>query len=289
MMGEPEHPVEPASAPPKKLWSDLAPRVMSAIVMAIAAFAVTYWGGLAFAIFFGLVSLLVYHEWALMVGESRTGVSALVGHASIAGSLIAFYLGAWQAALIIPLVGAGFLWFARCSYSSARWCAWGILYASIFGLSIIALRADAGYGFAAIILLYALVWGTDIAAYFSGRLIGGPKLLPRVSPKKTWSGSIGGLIVGTALALAAAEMFGIDATVKLAILLAVLSIASQLGDLAESHMKRMFDVKDSSNLIPGHGGVMDRVDGLLVAVVLAAALGLIFGDGNAVATGFLIW
>lgn len=288
-MGDPEHPVEPVSSPPRKLWADLAPRVMSAIVMAIAAFAVTYWGGLAFAVFFGLVSLLIYHEWALMVGEKRAGVPTLVGHISIAGSLIAFYLGAWQAALIIPFIGAGFLWFARCSYDTARWCAWGILYASIFGLSIISLRADADYGFAVIILLFALVWGTDIAAYFSGRLIGGPKLLPRVSPKKTWSGSIGGLTVGTALALGAAEMFGIDATLKLAVLLAFLSIASQLGDLAESHMKRMFDVKDSSNLIPGHGGVMDRVDGLLVAVVFAAILGLIFGEGDALATGFLIW
>ncbi|MCV6547968.1 MAG: phosphatidate cytidylyltransferase [Cohaesibacter sp.] len=273
----------------KSLWSDLAPRFVSALVLAIAAFAVTYWGGAAFALFFCLVVLLVYHEWVLMVGESRTGLPALIGHGCIIASLLALFFGFWQAALIIPLIGSGFLWLARCSHARARWCGWGLLYASAFGLAILSLRADEAYGFAAIILLFALVWGTDVAAYFSGRLIGGPKLWPRVSPKKTWSGSVGGLVVGTALALGAASVFGIEVSVKLTLLLAALSILSQLGDLAESHMKRLFDVKDSSNLIPGHGGVMDRVDGLLVAVVFAALFGLAFGEGNALASGFLIW
>ena len=151
------------------------------------------------------------------------------------------------------------------------------------------LRQDEALGFAAIIILFAIVWGTDVAAYFAGKTIGGPKLWPRVSPKKTWSGSLGGLIIGTAFALFVAFLLGVAPGMKLAIMLVLLSIASQLGDLAESHMKRLFDVKDSSNLIPGHGGVMDRVDGLIVAVVLAALLGVVFGDIRSLATGFLAW
>lgn len=273
----------------RKLWSDLIPRVLSAIVLAIVACTVTYLGGAAFALFFSLVSLLVYYEWVQMVGETPFGLVAMIGYGVIIASLAAFWFGAWQAAIIIALVGAGFLWVARCSYSAARWSAWGILYAALFGLAIIGLRLDEQYGIAAIVILFALVWGTDVAAYFCGRLIGGPKLWPRVSPKKTWSGSVGGLLVGTGLALWAADLFGIGVSFKLTILLAILSVLSQLGDLGESHMKRMFNIKDSSNLIPGHGGVMDRVDGLLVAVVFAAGFGALFGDLDALATGFLVW
>ena len=270
-------------------WSDLAVRATSGIILAVAAFAVTWWGGAAFALFFGIASLLIYKEWVAIVGEAPFGVPALVGFASIAGSLLCLWFGAWQAALVLPLLGAGFLVFARCSYPYARWCGTGVIYSSAFGFSILSLRNDPVYGFAAILILFAVVWGTDIAAYFVGKTIGGPKLWPRVSPKKTWSGSLGGLLVGTGGALLVGYYLGISPSVKLALTLGLLSILSQVGDLAESHMKRLFDVKDSSNLIPGHGGVMDRVDGLLFAVVCAAAMGLIFGDIQSVATGFLIW
>ena len=273
----------------KSLWSDLALRAVSGVVLAIAASAVTWWGGVAFGLFFGIVTLLIYKEWVAIVGEQPYGIPAVLGYGAILTSLIGGWIGAWQAALIVPLFGAGFLFFVRCSYPYARWCGSGVLYAASFGLSIVALRNDPVYGFAAIVILFAVVWGTDVAAYFAGKTFGGPKLWPRVSPKKTWSGSVGGLVLGTGLALVLAKFLGIDPTVKLTLMLGGLSILSQAGDLAESHMKRLFNVKDSSNLIPGHGGVMDRVDGLLVAVVSAAGIGLVFGDIGSVATGFLIW
>ena len=249
----------------------------------------TWWGGVAFAAFFGIVALLIYREWVVMVGEAPLGVPALVGYGAIVGSILSLFFGAWQAALILPLVGVGFLFFSRCSYSRARWCGAGIVYASAFVFSLMVLRADPAYGFAAIITLFAVVWGTDVSAYFVGKSLGGPKLWRRVSPKKTWSGSIGGLVLGTAFAMLVAWGLGVGHSLLLALMLAVLSILSQLGDLGESHMKRIFGVKDSSNLIPGHGGVMDRVDGLLVAVVAAAVIGVFHGKISAVATGFLIW
>ena len=283
-------PFEDQQKPKRKSnWSDLAVRAISGVVMAVAAFTVTWWGGLAFAVFFSVVSLLIYKEWVAMVGEQPLGVPALVGYGAILSSLVCQWFGYWQAALIIPLIGAGFLAFARCSYPNARWCGSGVIYAAAFGFSILALRADATHGFAAIIILFAIVWGTDVIAYFVGKSLGGPKLWPRVSPKKTWSGSLGGLVGGTAFALFVAFLLKIDPTLKLTLMLAALSVVSQVGDLGESHMKRLFKVKDSSNLIPGHGGVMDRVDGLLVAVVCAALIGLIFADIDAVATGFLVW
>lgn len=284
--------IQPSRSPgrqKKSNWSDLATRTVSGVTLAITAFAVTYWGGLAFAVFFGIVTLLVYKEWIDLVGEAPYGIPALLGYGAILAGLVCIWFGVWQAALIVPLVVALFLGFARCSYPLARWCASGILYAAAFGVSVLALRQDAQYGFEAIIVLFAIVWGTDVAAYFAGKSIGGPKLWPRVSPKKTWSGSLGGLLFGTVFALFVSWLLGVDPTFKLAIMLVFLSVASQVGDLAESHMKRLFDVKDSSNLIPGHGGVMDRVDGLAVAVVAAAGLGVIFGDAGSLATGFLSW
>ncbi|SNY93708.1 phosphatidate cytidylyltransferase [Cohaesibacter sp. ES.047] len=273
----------------KAPWSNLALRALSGILLAVLAFLATWWGGLAFALLFGLGALLVYREWVAIVGEAPFGIPALIGYASIAGALVCFYVGAWQASLVIPLFGAGFLYFARCSYPFARWCASGILYSAWFGLSAIALRQDPANGFAAILLLFAIVWGTDVAAYFVGKTLGGPKLWPKVSPKKTWSGSIGGLLVGVAFACAVAFALNVPISLLLILMLAALSVVSQLGDLAESHMKRLFGVKDSGNLIPGHGGVMDRVDGLAVAMVAAAVIGLSSGSVTGVATGFLVW
>ena len=275
-------------APKKSLWSDLMLRLVSGVVLAVAAFAVTWWGGLAFALFFGAVTVLIYREWLAMVGEAPAQTPAMAGYIAIVGSLFCFYLGDWQAGIAIPVFGAAYLFFARCSYQIARWCALGILYAAAFGGSIFLLRQDASHGFNAIVILFALVWGTDVSAYFVGKYVGGPKLWQRVSPKKTWSGSVGGLLLGAGFAVFVAWLLGVQPNGVLVAMLGGLSVLSQIGDLAESQMKRMFGVKDSGTLIPGHGGVMDRVDGLLFAVVAAALIGVLLSDIHSVATGFLI-
>jgi phosphatidate cytidylyltransferase len=133
-----------------------------------------------------------------------------------------------------------------------------------------------------------VVWATDIGGYFAGRSIGGPKLWPRISPNKTWAGAIGGFAASIVVA-AGFVAFRLGETVPLLVLASVLSIASQLGDLFESAVKRRFGVKDSSRIIPGHGGVLDRLDGFVAAVVLAAIFGLLRGGVDGVGRGLMVW
>jgi phosphatidate cytidylyltransferase len=150
------------------------------------------------------------------------------------------------------------------------------------------LRNDAAFGFAAIVFLFVVVWLTDIVAYFVGRAAGGPKLLPRVSPNKTWSGAIGGTVAAVIGGVLVAQQFG-GSPAACGMLALLLSLASQVGDLAESALKRRFQVKDASGLLPGHGGLMDRLDGFVVAAVLAAAIGLLHGGLGAPARGLMVW
>ncbi len=143
-------------------------------------------------------------------------------------------------------------------------------------------------GFTALMLVLLVVWVTDIGGYFAGRGIGGPKFWPRVSPKKTWAGAIGGFAASLAVAAGFAA-FGLGKTLPLLLLGAALSIASQLGDLFESAVKRRFGVKDSSHVIPGHGGLLDRLDGFVAAVVLAAIFGLLRAGVDGVGRGLMVW
>jgi phosphatidate cytidylyltransferase len=162
-------------------------------------------------------------------------------------------------------------------------------YAGAMALAPIVLRSDAEFGFLAMIFVFAVVWVTDIAAYFVGRAVGGPKLAPRLSPNKTWSGSIGG-VAGAVLAAVLVVHFGGVGGMPAAIVVAIaLSSVAQIGDLAESAIKRRFGVKDASSLIPGHGGLMDRLDGFVAAAVLACLVGLAHGGMDAPARGLLIW
>ena len=163
------------------------------------------------------------------------------------------------------------------------------LYAGIVLISPIVLRSDPQMGFAALAFLFATVWATDIFAYLTGRRLGGPLLAPRLSPKKTWSGAIGGLaggvVAGALVAYASAGTYPVAAGV----LALILSIAAQGGDLLESSVKRRFGAKDTSALIPGHGGVMDRVDGFLVAALIAVVIGALRFGAAASARGLLLW
>jgi phosphatidate cytidylyltransferase len=137
-------------------------------------------------------------------------------------------------------------------------------------------------------LILLVVWVTDIGGYFAGRGIGGPKLWPRVSPKKTWAGAVGG-VAASLLVAEAFVAFGLGETGPTLLLGAVLSIVSQLGDLFESAVKRRFGVKDSSHIIPGHGGLLDRLDGYVAAVVLAAIFGFLRGGVDGVGRGLMVW
>jgi phosphatidate cytidylyltransferase len=181
-------------------------------------------------------------------------------------------------------------WFNLVSTSDRRrqWLAAGAVYAAAAGLCPIILRADTDYGLVAILFLFVVVWTTDIAAYFVGRFAGGPKLWPAISPNKTWSGALGGLAGAIIVAFVLASFAALShrATVVLAV---VLSIASQAGDLFESHLKRQFGVKDASHIIPGHGGVMDRLDGFIFAAALATLIGFARGGWSGPGRGLLEW
>ena len=167
-----------------------------------------------------------------------------------------------------------------------------MLYAGALIVGLALLRASPAYGLPAILWLFAVVWGTDVAAYFGGRLIGGPKLWPSVSPGKTWSGALTGLFLGALLGccsrVARVAPSGVRWVPMLAVGL-VVSAFSQLGDLFESAMKRRAGVKDSSHLIPGHGGLMDRLDAFIAATAITAALAGARSSGAWIAPGLFQW
>ena len=266
------------------IGNDLAVRIASAAVLAVIALAGAWFGGVVAGLVLALFSAVLYLEWSGITGTVRA-VPPLVMPVAIAAAMIAAGLGHWEVALGIALAALVLAAVA----SRTMWQPLGVFYALVFGLSILALRLSPDFGLSAIIFLFAVVWATDTGAYFAGRLIGGPKLWPAVSPKKTWSGAIGGLLAALVAGVAAAALCGVEVAPALIFVAIVLSIASQAGDLAESSLKRLFGVKDSGNIIPGHGGLMDRVDGLIFASAAAAAIG--WGHGGAVrlAEGLLAW
>jgi phosphatidate cytidylyltransferase len=140
-----------------------------------------------------------------------------------------------------------------------------------------------------VIFLFAVVWTTDIAAYFIGRAAGGPKLVPQVSPNKTWSGAIAGTVASMIGGVIVASQFDIGGLAAVAVVAFVLSVVSQVGDLAESAVKRQFNAKDASQLIPGHGGLMDRLDGFVAAAVAGVLIGTAHSGFDAPARGLMVW
>lgn len=270
-------------------FADLGPRVASAVLLVAAALAALYAGGDLFALFWMTAGLAVNWEWQGLVGGGRRLARVVSGGAAIAAAAAFARNGlAGMAALEIAL----FALVAAVLAGPGRrlWAGAGVIYAGALVFSVCLLRESLDFGLLAIAFLFAVVWGTDVFAYFGGRLIGGPKLWPRVSAGKTWSGTIVGVVSGGLLGLGAAYFGGGPALASWQTFLVGLAAAavSQLGDLFESAVKRHFGVKDSSSLIPGHGGVMDRLDGFIFASGFAAAFGLARGDPS-VAAGLFFW
>jgi phosphatidate cytidylyltransferase len=175
------------------------------------------------------------------------------------------------------------------AFAFIDWLAAGVGYAAVLLFAPLILRRDPALGFVAILFLFAVVWATDIVAYFAGRALGGPKLWPTVSPKKTWSGAAGGTLGGIAAGVLAVKLMGVSVAPMLIFVACFLSVMAQAGDLLESAVKRHFGAKDAGHLIPGHGGLMDRLDGFLTAAAAAAMVGLIRGGLEEPARGLLVW
>ncbi|MBN9281849.1 MAG: phosphatidate cytidylyltransferase [Hyphomicrobium denitrificans] len=255
-----------ASLPP-----ELSKRIVSGIVIGAIALVMTYWSPSLFTILMLVIAAAMSWEWGRMVRGATLTDPAMIVH--VFAVLLAVLLSASDmaglaiASTVIGAIAVGALTFG---VGNAQLSGAGVLYT---GLPVVALgwiRGDEPLGFSATLFVLLSVIVTDIGAYASGRTIVGPKLWPAVSPNKTWSGLIGGVLAASVAGGLFAWVSGTGSASWLASLGLVLGLVAQGGDLAESALKRHFGVKDSSNLIPGHGGVMDRMDGIVTASVIAA-------------------
>jgi phosphatidate cytidylyltransferase len=267
--------------------SELGKRIASGIVMAALAIGVVMLGGWPFALFWAAAALGVFWEWSTIVTGGAAAVRAAGAAALIIAALAAGAGQLYAAVLVLAAAAAGVA--GVCAPSRRLWGAAGIAYAGAVLIAPVALRRDPESGLVVILFLFSVVWTTDILGYFIGRAIGGAKLAPYVSPKKTWSGACGGTLGALAAGLAIVYIADNAAPVPAACIALVLSIVSQAGDLFESAVKRRFGVKDASHVIPGHGGLMDRLDGFIAAASVAALIGLMRGGPDAAARGLLLW
>jgi phosphatidate cytidylyltransferase len=261
-------------------------RVVAAMILAPLAILIAYAGGWLWTALVTLVAIGLYVEWLTIVGAAEQTRVVALGVAALTAAGVCFASGRVEASLVVLAVGLAGV--ALLSPQRRGWTAAGFLYAAAAELASVLVRLDRDEGFAALMLVLLVVWVTDIGGYFAGRGLGGPKLWPRVSPKKTWAGAIGGFAASLAIAWGFVAL-GLGKTGPLLTLGAIMSIISQLGDLFESAVKRRFGVKDSSQIIPGHGGLMDRLDGFVAAVVLAAIFGVLRGGLDGVGRGLMVW
>ena len=280
----------------KRSWTDLGPRVASALVLIAATIGGLYFGGYAFAAMVGAVFAGCYREWERMVTLKPLTLvgGVLVGLIALSGLVYpAFGILGSLALLLVACVIA-----VVDDRATAAWRIGGLVWFGLVTAAVLQIRGIStwnvpgafDWGFWGGFFLGTVVWATDTAAYFTGRQVGGEKLAPDVSPSKTWSGALGGLAVGTLAGLVLWLIVVPGSPWWIGLLLAVVtSILGQTGDLLESAIKRRFRVKDSGDIIPGHGGLMDRLDSTTFGALFLFAVGALHLGAGAVAQGFLGW
>ena len=258
----------------------LAVRVLSAMALAAPVLAAVYFGWPFFPLLTAAAALILAWEWSRVCG-GRSGAKVVIMGALLLAAAMAAALGAPAIAFAVLGMGFALLWALPpvegepISPHARLWFSGGTLYIGIPCVALIWLRGDGDAGRETLFWLFAVVWAADSGAYAMGRMIGGPRLAPAISPNKTWAGFIGGAACAGAAGAALAALYGRTELVPLALVGAAIGAVAEAGDLTESWIKRHFHVKDASNIIPGHGGLMDRVDGLLAAAAVVALLGLI--------------
>lgn len=254
-------------AAPGARRSELQLRVMSGLVLAALALTAVFLGGTTFALFCAAMAFIVFREWSAIAGLATfPKADAMATGLMLLALVPVVLLPGWAGAMMVALAAAlaAYVLTKPTTEETARWAGIAIVYCAAGAASLVALRES---GAAAVIVLFAIVWGTDIGAYFVGRAIGGPKLAPKISPGKTQSGALGGLAIAAAAAMLAGVLTGFGSP-ALILVAALVSAVSQAGDLFESFLKRRFGVKDSGWILPGHGGMFDRVDGLIPAAII---------------------
>jgi phosphatidate cytidylyltransferase len=262
--------------------SSLRLRILSALVLAPLAIAAAWFGRPWLPLVTAVAGAGMAWEWARLCGAGRLRASGIV--------MIGTVLAAVAAAATVGVVVGGVVSFAgaAAAFAMARrepeapWLALGALWVALPCVLLLWLARPDDIGPRTVLWIFAVVWSTDIGAYGFGRWLGGPRLAPRWSPRKTWAGLLGGVVCAALAGWATAGVLGLSPALPLVLISAGLAIVEQFGDLAESVAKRRFGVKDSSGLIPGHGGLLDRLDGLLAVIPAVALLSAIGG-------GVLTW
>lgn len=269
-------------------------RLTSAIVLASIALGLTVAGLWPFVLLMAVCTSILVWEWFGIVGGEMHKPYMIAHGALLITATVLTGAGQPLAGLGVLVAGAiasGIFLYARARISTGVFPmlpVTGIFYFGLSAIALVSLRSDPEFGLLAILFLFTVVWCEDSAAYIFGRLIKGPKLAPSISPGKTWSGACAGIVFPVLVSLGVAAWAGQTSATALALVAALLAFAAQVGDLAESATKRTFGIKDSSNLIPGHGGLLDRVDGLTFAAI-AAGLLVLLRDRENPGHALLIW
>lgn len=262
-------------------------RIVSAVLLAAVALGATLLSPWSFLVLVMIGGGLIAWEWGRLTRGNGFDATALISAVSVCAVAVLTALGYPELAAFILAAAAVAIFATAPTREQSGWAIAGLAYVALPALALIWLRSDATFGAMAVLYLFAVAWTTDTASYGAGRLIGGAKLAPRISPQKTWSGFIVGVLTPALVGIAFAAALKSSSALKLALISVVLALACQFGDLAESWVKRRFGAKDMSQLIPGHGGLLDRVDGFLFAAVLAALIAL--RDPASPGRGLLIW
>jgi len=261
---------------PRRL-NNLGLRIVSAVILGGIVLAITYFGGLVFHLMIAFFAGALLYEWLEMAGQLAPQRTRLTLWLLLVATLIPLVLNLHAYVVVSVALLAMLLALLLETRRCGAWISGGLAYAVLAAVSVHQIRQGGTAGLAAVVFLFAVVWATDSFAYVFGRLIGGRKLAPSISPSKTWSGALGGALAAVIVGSGVGRLMGIQAGFLLALSALVLSALSQAGDLFESAIKRRFGVKDSGHLIPGHGGVMDRVDGLVAAALALYLIGLLTG------------
>ncbi len=257
---------------------ELQLRTVSALALGGCALAALFAGPIPFGFLVLLVALVMSWEWGHIVRAGGGMDLTFIVHAlTVSAAILVAMFGSVELALGI-LAAGGITLVVLNSDEGPGVSVLGALYVGIPAIALICLRSSQPYGLTAVMFIFAVVWAGDIAAFLGGRQIGGIKLYPSVSPNKTWAGLVSAVVASILVGAVFWSFLGDAPLLYLLVCAAGIGVVAQLGDLAESALKRLFRVKDSSDLIPGHGGFMDRMDGIVAAACVAFAVGLLINS-----------
>ena len=268
--------------------SEMLARIFSALVLAAVALTAVVVSPWSFAALVIVCGIAVAWEWGRLVRSREFDAIFVLQAGAVAAIAIFVTLGLPEVALLAVTAAVAGTLAAGLASGGAGWSLGGLAYSVLPAWSMVWLRSDVAFGAAALLFLFAVAWTTDTASYVGGRLIGGPKLAPRISPRKTWSGLILGTLTPALIGYAVGTIWQETSALTLALVSIIIAAACQVGDLSESAVKRFFGAKDMSGLIPGHGGLLDRIDGLLIAAIAAAVIAFLHDPANP-GRGLLIW